>query len=65
MQNQNSSANRLVEANIHLQDINKMLDNENRELKSYLLRCYNLMKNDTEKIEVYFLVKDIKEMLHL
>lgn len=65
MEIQNSSSNRLVEANIHLQDMNRALDTENRQIKSLLLRCYELLKHHDENEQIYYLLEDIKEMLRL
>lgn len=57
--------NKIIEANMHLQDMNRALDIENSQIKSLLLRCYELLKNHDENEQIFYLVEDIKEMLRL
>ena len=57
--------NKIIEANIRLQDMNRALDIENSQIKSLLLRCYELLKNHDENEQIFYLVEDIKEMLRL
>ena len=57
--------NKIIEANIRLQDINKALEKENAEYKSYLLASINILSKYENDEQVYYLLKDIKELLHL
>ena len=57
--------NKIIEANIRLQDMNKILEKENAEYKSYLLASINILSKYENDEQVYFLLKDIKEVLHL
>ncbi len=57
--------NKIVEANIKLQDMNKILEKENAEYKTYLLACLNIIKKYEDDEQVYFLLKDIKEVLKI
>lgn len=57
--------NKIIEANIRLQDMNKILEKENAEYKSYLLACIDILSKYEDDEKVYYLLKDIKEVLHL
>lgn len=57
--------NQIIEANIRLQNMNKILEKENAEYKSYLLACINIISKYEDDEQVYYLLKDIKEVLHL
>ena len=57
--------NKIVEANIQLQDMNKILEKENAEYKSYLLASINILSKYEDDEQVYYLLKDIKEVLKL
>lgn len=55
----------IIDANIRLQDMNKILEKENAEYKSYLLACINILSKYEDDEEVYYLLKDIKEVLKI
>lgn len=55
----------VLEANIRLQDMNKILEKENAEYKAYLLACINILSKYEDDEQVYCLLKDIKEVLGL
>ena len=57
--------NQIIEANIRLQNMNKILEKENVEYKSYLLACIDILSKYEDDEQVYYLLKDIKEVLHL
>lgn len=57
--------NKIVEANIQLQDMNKILEKENAEYKAILLACINIIKKYENDEQIYYLLKDIKEMLKI
>ena len=57
--------NKIVEANIRLQDMNKILEKENAEYKSYLLAAINILSKYEDDEQVYYLLKDIKEELNI
>lgn len=57
--------NQIIEANIRLQNMNKILEKENAAYKSYLLACINILSKYEDDEQVYYLLKDIKEVLHL
>lgn len=57
--------NQIIEANIRLQNMNKILEKENAVYKSYLLACINILSKYEDDEQVYYLLKDIKEVLHL
>ena len=57
--------NKIIKANIHLQDINKILEKENAEYKSYLLASINILSKYEDDERVYYLLKDIKEVLKI
>lgn len=57
--------NKIIEVNIRLQDSNKILEKENKEIKELLYSVYNYLK-DYDGIErVHYLLKDIKEVLKI
>ena len=56
--------NKIIEANIRLQDINQALEKENEELKSYLLAVLRHLRTLKDEKSVY-LTKEISEVLHL
>lgn len=56
--------NKIIEANIRLQDINKSLEKENDELKSYLLAVLRHLRTLKDEKSVY-LTKEISEVLKL
>ena len=56
--------NKIIEANVHLQDMNKILEKENDELKSYLLAVLRHLRTLKDEKSVY-LTKEISEVLHL
>lgn len=56
---------KIIEANIHLQDMNKILEKENAEYKSYLLASINILSKYEDDEQVYYLLKDIKEVLKI
>ena len=55
----------IINANIKLQDMNKILEKENTEYKSYLLATINILSKYEDDEQVYYLLKDIKEVLGL
>lgn len=55
----------IIDANIRLQDMNKILEKENAEYKSYLLACINILSKYEDDEQVYYLLKDIKEVLKI
>ena len=55
----------IINANIKLQDMNKILEKENAEYKSYLLASINILSKYEDDEQVYYLLKDIKEVLGL
>lgn len=57
--------NKIIEANIRLQDMNKILEKENAEYKSYLLASINILSKYVDDEQVYYLLKDIKEVLKI
>lgn len=57
--------NKIIEANIRLQDMNKILEKENAEYKTYLLACISILTKYEDDEEVYYLLKDIKEVLKI
>lgn len=57
--------NKIIEANIRLQDMNKILEKENAEYKSYLLASINILSKYEDDEQVYYLLKDIKEVLKI
>ena len=57
--------NQIIEANIRLQNMKKILEKENSEYKGYLLACINILSKYEDDEQVYYLLKDIKEVLHL
>lgn len=56
--------NKIIEANIRLQDSNKALEKENDELKNYLLAVLRHLRTLKDEKSVY-LTKEISEVLHL
>ena len=57
--------NKIIEANIRLQNMNKILEKENAEYKSYLLACISILSKYDDDELVYYLLKDIKEVLNI
>ena len=55
----------IIEANIKLQDMNKILEKENKEMKSLLYTVYNYLKDYDEIEKVHYLLEDIKEVLNI
>ena len=55
----------IIKANIRLQDINKILEKENKEMKELLYSMYNYLKNYDEIERVHYLLEDIKEVLNI
>ena len=55
----------IINANIKLQDLNKILEKENKEIKELLYSIYNYLKDYDEIDKVHYLLKDIKEVLGL
>lgn len=55
----------IINANIRLQDMNKILEKENAEYKAILLACLNIIKKYEDDEQVYYLLKDIKEVLKI
>ena len=55
----------VINANIKLQDMNKILEKENAEYKRVLYSVYNYLKNYDEIERVHYLLQDIKEVLGL
>lgn len=56
--------NKIIEANIKLQDINKILEKENDELKNYLLAVLRHLRTLKDEKSIY-LIKEISEVLKL
>ena len=56
---------KIIKANIRLQDMNKILEKENQEMKELLYSVYNYLKNYDEIERVHYLLKDIKEVLNI
>lgn len=57
--------NKIIEANIRLQDSNKMLEKENAEYKAILLASINILSKYEDDERVHYLLKDIKEVLKI
>lgn len=57
--------NKIIEANIRLQDINKALEKENKEIKELLYSAYDYLKEYDEIERVHYLLQCIKEVLGL
>lgn len=57
--------NKIVEANIRLQDMNKILEKENEEMKCLLYSIYNYLKKYGEIERVYYFLQEIKEVLKI
>lgn len=55
----------IISANIRLQDMNKILEKEKDEYKSLLLACYKVLSKYEDDEKVYYLLKDIREVLYL
>lgn len=55
----------IIDANIKLQDLNKILEKENKEIKELLLSIYNYLKDYDEIEKVHYLLEHIKEVLGL
>ena len=55
----------IIDANIKLQDINKILEKENKEIKELLYSIYNYLKDYDGIEKVHYLLEDIKEVLGL
>lgn len=55
----------IINANIKLQDMNKILEKENDEYKKLLLACYKALSKYEDDEESYYLLQDIKEVLGL
>lgn len=55
----------IINANIKLQDMNKILEKENDEYKKLLLACYKVLSKNEDDEESYYLLQDIKEVLGL
>lgn len=55
----------IINANIKLQDINKILEKENVEYKKLLLACYKVLSKYEDDEAVYYLLQDIREALGL
>ena len=55
----------IINANIKLQDMNKILEKENDEYKRLLLACYKVVSKYEDDKESYYLLQDIKEVLGL
>ena len=55
----------IIKANIRLQDMNKILEKENKEMKELLYSIYNYLKNYDEIEKVHYLLEDIKEVLNI
>lgn len=55
----------IIKANIRLQDMNKILEKENKEMKELLYSVYNYLKNYDEIERVHYLLEDIKEVLNI
>ena len=57
--------NKIIEANIRLQDSNKALEKENKEIKELLYSVYNYLKDYDEIERAHYFLEDIKEVLGL
>ena len=55
----------IINANIKLQDLNKILEKENKEIKELLLSIYNYLKDYDEIEKVHYFLEYIKEVLGL
>lgn len=55
----------IINANIRLQDLNKILEKENGEYKRVLYSIYNYLKNYDEIEKVHYFLEEIKEVLGL
>lgn len=55
----------IINANIKLQDLNKILEKENDECKKLLLACNKVLSKYEDDEAVYYLLQDIKEVLGL
>ena len=55
----------IINANIKLQDLNKILEKENKEIKELLLSIYNYLKDYDEIEKVHYLLEHIKGVLGL
>lgn len=55
----------IIDANIKLQDLNKILEKENKEIKELLLSIYNYLKDYDEIEKVHYFLEYIKEVLGL
>lgn len=55
----------IIDANIKLQDMNKILEKENKEIKELLLSIYNYLKDYDEIEKVHYFLEYIKEVLGL
>lgn len=55
----------IIDANIKLQDLNKILEKENKEIKELLYSIYNYLKDYDEIEKVYYFLEHIKEVLGL
>lgn len=56
---------KIIDANVKLQDLNKILEKENEEYKRVLYSVYNYLKDYDEIERVHYLLQDIKEVLGL
>ena len=57
--------NKIIEVNIKLQDMNKILEKENKEIKELLYSIYNYLKDYDEIERVHYFLGEIKEVLGL
>ena len=55
----------IIDANIKLQDMNKILEKENKEIKELLYSIYNYLKDYDEIEKVHYFLEYIKEVLGL
>lgn len=55
----------IINANIKLQDLNKILEKENKEIKELLLSIYNYLKDYDEIEKIHYFLEYIKEVLGL
>lgn len=55
----------IINANIKLQDMNKILEKENKEIKELLLSIYNYLKDYNEIEKIHYFLEYIKEVLGL
>lgn len=55
----------IINANIKLQDMNKILEKENKEIKELLLSIYNYLKDYDEIEKIHYFLEYIKEVLGL